>query len=89
MCFFQKTSPRRDSSSKLRGLLGAWPEALQWMVLSMTLSIFNKWTPGSAGGSCNLKPFASFQLLLDHVLNLNTIRVSFQDSSKIWVGICL
>ena len=31
-----------------RGLLGAWPEALQWMVLSMTLSIFNKWTLGWA-----------------------------------------
>ena len=26
------------------GLLGAWPTALQWMMLSMTLSIFNKWS---------------------------------------------
>jgi len=30
-------------SEEDRSLLGAWPEALQWMVLSMTLSIFNKW----------------------------------------------
>lgn len=82
--FFSRNVARADDSSKPRGLLGAWSEALQWMVLSMTLSIFNKWTLWArwkkwdfcwqiwrnAGGSCNLKPSASFQLLLDHVWEL-------------------
>lgn len=33
----------KTAESEDRSLLGAWSEALQWMVLSMTLSIFNKW----------------------------------------------
>ena len=44
--FFSETS--HPVTPRNRGLLGAWSEALQWMLLSMTLSIFNKWTLGSA-----------------------------------------
>lgn len=33
----------KEAEPEDRSLLGAWPTALQWMMLSMTLSIFNKW----------------------------------------------
>mmetsp|Transcript_37726 Transcript_37726/g.62184 ORF Transcript_37726/g.62184 Transcript_37726/m.62184 type:complete len:401 (-) Transcript_37726:78-1280(-) len=37
------SSASKEAQPEDRSLLGAWPTALQWMMLSMTLSIFNKW----------------------------------------------
>eukprot|EP00435_Cladocopium_sp_Y103_P043773 s2395_g12.t1 len=37
------TEASKEVQPEDRSLLGAWPIALQWMMLSMALSIFNKW----------------------------------------------
>eukprot|EP00913_Durusdinium_trenchii_P034777 g32532.t1 len=40
-----------STKSEDQSLLSAWPEAVPWMLLSMTLSIFNKWIFLPAGGN--------------------------------------
>ncbi|CAK9107131.1 unnamed protein product [Durusdinium trenchii] len=64
-----------STKSEDQSLLSAWPEAVPWMLLSMTLSIFNKWIFLPAGGNFPFPMTVSCSHMLSTSMVLHLLRL--------------